>query len=195
MENLVLSIPKKNRAGFSLIELSIVVTIFIVMGTIFIVSQQQTRRSRDLRVASDSVQSVLRQMQNNVLSGEFYSDTALTSARDYGMSFSSSGTSYVSFAEESVTSNYKVLETFNFAQSVVFSNVQVTSGGVAQTATAVEIRFFPPFGEIRVTARNGPTILFTERKNVIVTFQISYSGTGQYRRLTVDGLSGRISEL
>ena len=192
--NPLLNIFRKKQPGFTFVELTIVFTIFIALATIFVTSQQQARRSSSLRIASDTTQSVLRQMQNNVLSGELYSESSLTPARDYGIKFLSGGASYTSFVEEAATSNYKALETVNFDQKITFTNATVLSGGVSQGATSVEIRFFPPYGEIRVTAKSGSTTLFTEAKNVVVTFRLSYSGTSQYRQITVDGLSGRISE-
>lgn len=178
--------------GFTLVEIIVVVTIFAALAATLLVSQQQARRSSNIRIAADSTQSALRLMQNQVLSGERYSPSS--AARDHGIKLSSGGTAYETFVEEAGTVSYKSLETYTFPASVAISNLQVTSGGSTQSATLVEIRFFPPFGEVRVTAKNGGTTLFTEQKNVIVVFRFVYSGASQYRQLTVDGVSGRISE-
>ena len=180
-------------AGFSFIELMVVIAIFTSLGTALTASYLQSRHSTSLQIVTDSTQSALRQMQNNTLAGEPYSLT--TTARDYGIKISNLGVAYETFVEESGTVAYKALENFVFPTNVSFSNLQITSAGVTQSATDVEIRFFPPFGDILVTAKSGGVILFSEQKNVVVTFRVIFSGTTQYRRMTVDGISGRISEL
>jgi len=176
--------------GFSMVEMIVVVGIIGMIGGIMMFNYGQARKSQNLQIARDALQSALRQMQSNSLSGQPYPGG--TSARDYGLKISQTSTAYETFVEQAGTLAYQTLEALTLPQAVSVTNLRVTYNGATTNITDAEIRFFPPFAEIKVTARNGGTTLFFEQAVVIVNFDMIYQGTTQTRSLVIDGVSGRI---
>lgn len=180
---------KKN--GYTLLELIVVLGIVAMLSALMFSNYRRGEQSNTLRSTTEGVESVLREMQNNILSGLPYAGTS--AARDYGVKLGTTQTNYESFVEEAVTSNYTSLQVYNYPAKVVVTNLSVNLAGVIQNATYVEIKFTPPYGQIAVTAKNGASTLFTEQKNVITTWNMQHQGTNQTMPMTVDGISGRIT--
>lgn len=178
------------QSGFSLLEMIVVTAIMTAIVSVIMVNYAQMRKTESLQLSRDSVQGVLRQAQNSALSGQPYSGGG--AAQDHGVKISTALGSYEIFVEQQGTSARQILETLTLPNSVSISNLKVTRSGTVYDATEAEIKFFPPFGEIKVTARNGATTLFTEQPNIIVNFNYSYQGSAQTRSTRVDGVSGRI---
>jgi len=179
---------QKRQGGYSLVELTVVVTILVLLSAAVIVNFNRGERIQRLNVAADSVQSALRQMQGNILFGLEYSATEV--AQDFGFEISNNGQSYTTFVEDnnSPTPNRTNLETVTFASGVTATNLTVE--GVS--ASKIEVRFFPPFGRIKIT---GVCTSYNQAENVGVLFDLRLdAGSGNIitKQVEVDGITGKI---
>lgn len=172
--------------------MTVVVAIVLLIGGLMLANYEEGRKSRDLQIDRDTLVSALREMQNNVLSGVPFSSTE--GARSFALSLSATSTAYETFVEAIGTGTVRQIEPLQLSPKVIFSNIEVIPAGEpTQSVTAVEIRFISPFGEIRITARNGTTVVFTEQRNVLVNLQLQYQGSTRAKTVTIDGISGRIN--
>lgn len=118
----------KNKNGFTLIEVMVVIAIIGIMTSISIVSFVTSRRNAALEAASREVESVLREAQNYALSGKNLTNPSCTgfNVRNQGVS------NYILF-------NNCINMPFSLKNGVVFSN----SG---------TIRFVIPHGRLETIA-------------------------------------------
>jgi prepilin-type N-terminal cleavage/methylation domain-containing protein len=177
------------QGGFTLIEITITLAIFGLLSTLVLANLRAGEKSRNLRIAADAMQSVLRQVQSSSLSGEAFATDPIVSARDFGWQTTANWGQSQTFKEQSgIASPYNktVTENINFPNQVLIDSSSLTIDG--NQVGSLEIRFFPPFGEIRISGG-----AYTEAKNVIAQFHIIYSGAALSRTVKVDGISGNIS--
>jgi prepilin-type N-terminal cleavage/methylation domain-containing protein len=175
--------------GFTLIEIVITTAMFTILATMVIANLRAGERSRNVRVAGDTVLSVLRQVQYSSLAGEPFGLSPIVPARDFGWQTAGTWGQFQTFKEQANAAspyNKTVVETINLPSQVVIDSASLRIGNDA--VASLEIRFFPPFGEIRIS---GGT--YVEAKNVIATFNIIYPNSTLTRAVVVDGISGRIS--
>ncbi len=165
-----------------MIELVVVVAIMAMITGIVIANMKQNEQARSIKSTADSVGSGLRQAQNNVLSGLPHSVSGNPS-RAWGVQLASANNRYEVFVEEAGPTNKQIVEQANFLDKVRINALRINGVSVS----SLEIRFFPPFGEIRMT---GGT--HTEAKNLTATITLEYQGTSRQRTITIDGISGRI---
>lgn len=120
----------KNKNGFTLIEVMVVIAIIGIMTSISIVSFITSRRNAALEAASREVEAVLREAQNYALSGKNLTDPACV------------GFNVTTFLEGATLSGYRVVNScmnisFSLKNRIVFS-----SGGT--------IRFLIPHGRLGI---------------------------------------------
>jgi prepilin-type N-terminal cleavage/methylation domain-containing protein len=179
----------RNLAGFTLIEITITIAILGLLSGLVLSNLRVGERSRAVRAAADTMQSILRQVQFSSLSGESFSSNPAVAARDFGWQTASNWGQIQIFKEQAnIASPYNktVFETVNFPSNVVIDSGSLRIG--SDTVASMEIRFFPPYGEVRISGGS-----YSEAKNVIATFNIIYSNTAIAKTVVVDGISGRIS--
>ena len=179
---------KKNRA-FTLIELVVTIAIFGLLSGLIISNLRKGQQSRSLRTAADAIQEIFRQTQSRSLSGELFSTSPSLTSRDFGWQTTSNWSQYQVFKEQSGTAspyNKTIVETVKFSENVVIDSTSLKINSTS--VSSLQIRFFPPYGEVRISGGS-----FNEVKNATAQFKIIYFGTTLSRTVTVDGISGNIS--
>jgi prepilin-type N-terminal cleavage/methylation domain-containing protein len=178
---------QKSSAGFTLVEMMVVLTISMVISSLFLANYKQSQSGRNLKLAADSVVSATRLMQNNILSG--LPHPAGNPTRDYSVRINQ--TQYFTYVDQTDPSggitNRITLETINFPPNVSVTSITLGATSIAP-GTGLEIRFFPPFGTIKLV--NPSTS--TEVADTTATVVFSYPGSSVTKTLTIDGISGRI---
>jgi len=175
----------KLSPGFTMVELIVILAITVVLSGSIIANFRNGDRSRDVRVATDSIQSALRQMQNNILSGVQHPSGS--PAGDFGFEITSGQKNYLTFSELPGGGSKQTLETVTLPDSVTISNIIV--GG--QAASKIEVRFLPPFGKIQIT---GIGTSYSQAINVVSSFKVRFRGeTLGEKTVHVDGITGKIS--
>ncbi len=183
-----------NQKGLTLIELMIVVTIALSISGAVLAQFKVGEQSRNVRIAADDIQSALRLMQNNALSGIPYQiGPPPTPAQYFGWRIDLLlPTQHTTFVE-SPTNVLQVLENLVLPPQVTIQNLAVNCFGLCiADENALEVRFFPPFGamEFHYRSANGAWQTITNGR---ATFQVRYGATARIRTITIDGISGRIS--
>lgn len=172
----------RTAGGFSLIELIVVISITTMVGSLMLANFKQGQKTQAVRASADAVVSSLREMQNKTLAGEKHPSGQ--PARAFGWQVVTGNTGqFNTFSEENGPSNKQILETIKLEKNVQISNIVIGS----TNATGLEVRFFPPFGAIAMTGAS-----YTEAEDLVVRFDITYPSTSISRRITVDGITGRI---
>ena len=184
---------QKNKKGFSLIELMIVIAIISIMAGIILSSTSQGRTKHELETAMREVAAGIRGAQNNALSGK-----RSGSNRPCHFAFKAGANLYEiegEFYDPTKTSN---------CDSTTIPLVYATVGagnlptGVAVTSTykgnsISEIKFMVPFGEI--FANNGATAMGTVIEEAIEeSIRVTVQKEGLSYVICV-APSGRIDEL
>ena len=173
--------------GFNIIELVVITAIIAVLFGAVVANLKEGEKGRNVKLAADSVQSALRQMQNNILSGQVHSVSG-KAAGSYGFKITNSGTSYTTFVEELNKTAYAVLETVNLPNKISITNLVVDGNA----STSLEVRFYPPFGKIKMDYVKLAGGSVTDAENVQASFDLVYQGTSHKKTIVIDGISGRI---
>ncbi|MEK9181262.1 MAG: prepilin-type N-terminal cleavage/methylation domain-containing protein, partial [Patescibacteria group bacterium] len=113
-----------NQKGLTLIELMIVVTIALSISGAVLAQFKVGEQSRNVRIAADDIQSALRLMQNNALSGiPYQTGSPSTPAKDFGwrvdMLLPTRHTTFV----DSPTNILRVLENLTLPPKVSIRNL------------------------------------------------------------------------
>lgn len=118
----------KNKSGYSLVELLIVIAIIAVMTGAVFVSMSSNSAKRDVDVASRQIAAQLRDIQNEVVSGKLAANTLPT--QEFMLTSANFGTYSVQYYNGA--SQLQILP-FSLATKVVFED-------------AYQVGFLPPAG-------------------------------------------------
>lgn len=173
---------KSQQQGFTIVELLVVSALILVITGLVIANIKEGEKIRNVKLTADSIESALRQVQNKTLSGQTHPSGS--PARAFGFQVTGSQNYYETFVEQAGPTNKVILEKVDFLSNIAITNLIV--GGAA--ASSLEVRFFPPFGGIRISGG-----AFSEQTDISANFNLIYSGTTRSRTITIDGLSGKIS--
>lgn len=155
--------PKQEQnykfAGFTLIELMVVVAIMALMAAALIVDFNRNRVARSIQIAKNETASNIRKAQGYLLSSK--NITGNTPAKFYIVTLMTSGggTSYTIDAIDN-TGQYKntPVETINLPSGVKISDVRITINGNQVSQSCMQIVFAAPLGEEYVIPTCGANV-------------------------------------
>lgn len=155
--------------GFTLIELLVVVFITATLTGLVTFNFSKLRSQQETQAAATDLVSKIRGLQTDILAGNEVVSGVVPSA--YEIVFSAPSTTYrVDYIVNSVATT---LETVALTQNIQVSTL--TGGSV--------LRISSPFGKLLVDGVANRTLQIT----------LTHSSGTQSRKVTVDGISGRVS--
>lgn len=165
-------LPKKNNAGFTIIELLVVMGIMTILIGLFTVNLAGQRASRSLKIAQNELVTNLRKFQSYILSGrsigigqgvQYYivkfDKTNSTNASRY--------TVQALYKDPSGIWKLKDVESDSFPTGVSLSSISISSGGINSTPTCALLAFQVPYGRIFMNPGCNPSPLPSNPYSVI----------------------------
>ncbi len=187
---------KSRRAGFTLIELTIVMAMTALIATIMLVNYRQGEKLKRVQLTLDAVTNTIRLGQNYSLSGKQIQRSSGAcsndnSAADYRVSFTG-GVVFVPLYADDKCGASILVDQYNFLTGARIKSNSIayeTCTPICSTATIdfLAIKFTPPFGTITASTDN---VLYTTFSKADIVFE-SLDGT-KTKTLRIDGVSGRI---
>ena len=185
-----LSESAKSGAGFTLVELLVVVTMTVIISLVSVVNFRAAEKKKRVSLASDTVTSVARSTQTFALAGKNTnnSNVACRVPQYYYISFDTADKTHVTIKAQNTCGTGDLIETFTLPQ-----NTQIRVNGITLDGTLVNstllIYFTPPFGQITASKDGGSSASFTTANIIVESVDGSVSKT-----VTVDGVAGKIGE-
>jgi prepilin-type N-terminal cleavage/methylation domain-containing protein len=131
--------PRSGSRGFTLVELLVVISIMLILTSVFVLRQQRFNSSTLLRSLAYSVALSVRQAQvygTSIRESSVGAFDANTSAKAYGIYFSSGSTgSYILFADANNNGQYdsgESVQAFTLSQGYAISKFCATTGAAVQ---------------------------------------------------------------
>ena len=165
----------KNSAGFTLVELIVVVTMTIMLTSIILVNFRPLREQQEINLATQDMISKIREVQNYVLSGRTL-PVVDEAARSYQIIFTSDFSSYA--INYVISTGTTTLEVVNLPQNM---KVQQVFLGVTPKAN-ISVRIESPFGKISVDGVSSQ----------VGEIRLVQTSSGRTKTITIDPISGRI---
>jgi len=167
---------KKNSAGFTLIEMLVVIFIISLLSILILANYQGGKKEYALLQANQKLISDLRKVQNMAINGtetEGYCSTAVT-CYGYGI-YLNSGSSYIIFADRDGDHRYNAIEGFE--------TVNLPSPIIIQSTTPspVSIFFKAPspityINGVSVAGVSAKVILRIQNSGLIKTIKVNTAG-------------------
>jgi len=183
--------PIKNSAGFTLIEMLVVVAIVGTIATLSIANFRIGEKQKRSVTASDVVTSALRFTQNNTLTSKQITGSSCVQGKTpqaYVLTFFGSATVASMYAiDKCGTAN--LIETYPLPPGTAISNYKIDNVTVAN----LQVEFTAPFAGVTASSNavvnTGPFNSFTT-----ATVTVGLTDGTLPRIVTVDGVAGRIGE-
>lgn len=150
---------KIKAAGFTVIELLVVLAIFAVLIGLFMVNFAGLRGPRNLRIAQNELSSSIRKVQSYVLSARSIPVTGNPAPKFYIMKFRlSTTTGYVIQAVDSTYTSYPSIESPTFPKGISYQSTppgslfvtDLDGTNIITNPLCVQVVFALPFGRIYI---------------------------------------------
>lgn len=162
------------QAGFSFIELMIVVAIIGIMSTVGIVSLVASRNQKQVETEARKVIALIRQAQNNAITGKAIGSGNYPCSFEVGLAPGGDSGKY------SVTYKYKTSLTQDCANPVDVTNnlygSYALTGGVQFSSPSSSINFSVPFGTAAQTPASPQAITLSKSGGYAFSFCVCVSG-------------------
>lgn len=187
----------RNKNGFSLLELSVVMAVMIIMGALIAPRYSAYKKEKSMSYARTQIINDVRYVQSYTLSTKKFSD-GTSPTGGFGIHFVKGASSYAVFGDKihggvqpdhrySDTTVYPVgsveceyFETINLVEGVSITNLRLNKGGVWSTVNSVDYVTLPPYGKVYIDATNTNTTLE-------ITFSNGVSGRTEIVNMSTSG--------
>jgi len=195
------------EAGFTLMELLVVISIMVVMSTILIINYNSQRGARNLKIAQNQMVTNIRKVQSYILSARnIASGGNFTAAKYYAVKLDKNSNQY---ALQSIDTNYTAnlaLETVTLPQGIIVSDLQsTTAGGSSTNPASLQVAYAAPYAKAYVYTANdsctGASTLATVVQNPgcmlgyadrSVTITLKDQNSNATKTVIVYGISGKV---
>jgi len=193
---------KSQNAGFTLIELIVVIGLFITLAGLLLANYSGTRGARNLKIAEKQMVSNIRKAQSYILSSRNIGNNP---AKFYVMKFDLNATQYVIQGVDSGYNLSSALETIKLPQGITISNIQDTnSSGTISNRPTIQLAYAAPYAKLYtyssadclaegsfLAALQSPACLLTltDRR---VTITLQESSSSATRTVTMYGVTGKV---
>ncbi len=198
------------RAGFTIIELLVVLAIMGLITTLFLVNFAGLRGPRNLKIAQNELVSNFRKVQSYTISAR--NTPGGTAVKYYYVDINSlgAGSANKSYQIKAIDKNNSVsaVESITLPQGVVIQSLQATStsGTTITPITCAQVGFSLPFGTVYIAydqtlgacnanlagVTANPTSLATS-SNLRLDITLQEQATGTKGIVSVNGISGSVS--
>lgn len=174
--------PKKYLA-FTLIELLVAMAITAIITTVVIANFHNANKSRAVQFAADTVVNVLREAQNDTLTGLQIVNSSCNQGNAPVAFFAnfSAGTSDYTITGLDKCGSLTTLKSGQLPTKTRISSTGLVVDGTVQPS--LSIKFTPPFGALEASGIGGFT-------SIIISVESSDSTS--YSNVTISGVSGKI---
>jgi prepilin-type N-terminal cleavage/methylation domain-containing protein len=195
-----------NDAGFTLVEMLVVLFILGMVTTLFIANYNALRGPRSLKIAQNQLVTNIRKIQSYTLSAR--NSPNGNPARMYVIKLNGAignSTSYVlQVIDNQSTPVVTDIETVTFPGGIsVDTTTPITlvsaEGGASQNPNCLQIGFSLPFGKIYADAtctietKIGSPAYLDTIDNYVVTLRIIDAASGMTKSVIINGVTGSIS--
>jgi len=191
---------KNNRTGFTLIEIIVAVAIFVIIGSVGLLSFVRNRQSSDLSRSASELASNIRKAQGYSRSGR---NEAGVVPRAYGVSIdieSHPGTYYLyadsdseipeAYCYECVADDDILIGEYTLATNTEISDLAIEGFSPTEDLKRVDFIFFIPSMEMKVVYLDPDTgvyTLFSPAGTSKITLEVSHTQVGDTKSLIVEG--------
>ena len=163
--------PTKSGGGFTLLEITVVVSIIIMLGTFFVVNYRGGEKQFALQRSAHKLAQDLRRAQGMAMSSQQFNGTFPKGG--YGIHFKKGLSTYILFADcnadtEADESGFaltcvlatpispfpETVEEEKLEDGIIISNVSPSSGG-----NTLDITFFPPDPTITINPQSTSAVI------------------------------------
>ncbi len=179
------------RAGFTLIEMLVVMVMVAMIATISIADFRKGEKSRAVNIAADGIVGALTSAQNLALSGRDTNNPGANcnTAQYYSIIFDYSNTYRLLALNNCGTID--TIETFTLPPNTRIRAGGIgLNGGIAGLAVSLEIEFLLPYAQGRVSV-DGSSV---QTRFSVASIVVESTDGSVSKMVTVDGVSGRITQ-